>query len=163
MKNLLMTLLAGLLITTTTEAAQNYQNGNTEISYTVLQLASIDANIASIRLNDSGVLTVTKHDRAFKTLKLSDKNRDDFFWLAQMLVEAELETENRAFLCEILLPAFAVQNLRIFDAEARVMKLVLSSSSCALPSYTHPKEEHLTGAALTLKAKLIVLAQQLVN
>lgn len=157
------TLIASLLLISNLALAQNYQNGNTEISYTVLQLASIDANIASIRLNDSGVMTVTKHDRAFKILKLSEKNRDDFFWLAQMLVEAELETENRTALCEILLPAFSIQNLRIFDANERVMKLVLSSSSCALPSYTHPKEEHLTEAALVLKAKLIVLAQQLIN
>lgn len=157
------TLIASLLLFSNLALAQNYQNSNTEISYTVLQLSSIDANIASIRLNDSGVITVTKHDRGFKTLKLSEKNRDDFFWLAQMLVEAELETENRTALCEILLPAFAIQNLRIFDADQRVMKLVLSSSSCALPSYTHPKDEHLTNAALVLKAKLIVLAQQLIN
>lgn len=157
------TLIASLLLFSNLALAQNYQNSNTEISYTVLQLSSIDANIASIRLNDSGVITVIKHDRGFKTLKLSEKNRDDFFWLAQMLVEAELETENRTALCEILLPAFAIQNLRIFDADQRVMKLVLSSSSCALPSYTHPKDEHLTNAALVLKAKLIVLAQQLIN
>ncbi len=157
------TIIAALFLLSNLALANNYQNGNTEISYTVLQLASVDANIASIRLNDSGVLTVTKHDRAFKTLKLSEKNKEDFFWLAQMLVEADLETENRTAVCEILLPAHAIQNLWIFDANERVMKLILSSNSCALPSYTHPKEEHLTEAALALKAKLIVLAQQIVN
>lgn len=157
------TLFTLILLLSNLAFAQNYQNGNTEISYTILQLSSIDANIASIRLNDSGVLTITKHDRAFKILKLSEKNKQDFFWLAQMLVEADLETEIRTAVCEILLPAHAIQNLRIFDANERIMKLVLSSSSCALPSYTHPTEAHLTEVAQALKAKLIVLAQQVVN
>ncbi len=157
------TIIAAFFLFSNLALANNYQNDNTEISYTVLQLASIDANIASIRLNDSGVMTVTKHDRAFKTVKLTEKNKEDFFWLAQMLVEADLETENRTAVCEILLPAHAIQNLQVFDANEGVMKLVLSSSSCALPSYTHPKEEQLTKAALFLKAKLIVLAQQLIN
>lgn len=157
------TIIAALFLFSHLALANNYQTGNTEISYTVLHLASIDANIASIRLNDSGVLTVTKHDRAFKTLKLSEKNKEDFFWLAQLLVEADLETEIRTAVCEILLPPHSVQNLRIFDANERVMKLILSSSSCALPSYTHPKDERLTEAALLLKAKLVVLAQQMIN
>lgn len=151
----LLTLIANLAF------ARNDQDNHTEISYTVVQLASVDATIASVRLNDSGVITVTKHDRTFKTLKLSNINKQDMLWLAQIIVEADLETETRTFLCEILLPVFSIQNLRIYDSSDRTMKLVLSSSSCALPNYTRPKEEHLAEAARTLKAKLIVLAQQL--
>ncbi len=168
MKNLLFLTIATALIVNLTSAraeaatAQSFQNGPTEISYTIIQLASIDANIASIRMNDSGVITVTKHDRSMKRLKLSDENKQDMFWLAQLLVEAELETETRTSVCEILLPAFSIQNLRIYDSATQQMKLVLSSGSCALPNYTHPIEAHLTESAKELKAKLVVLAQQMI-
>lgn len=151
-----LTLLANLAL------AHNYRINDTDVSYTIIHLSSVDATIASIRLNDSGVLTVTKHDRSFKTLKLSQTHQQDFFWAAQLLVEADLETETRTALCEILIPAFAQQNLKILDTTSRTMKLVLSPSSCAMPIYTHPKEEHLTEMARAVKAELIALAHQLI-
>lgn len=155
-KLILLLTLASSLAT-----AQNYQNSPTEMSYTIVQLSSVDANLASIRLNDSGVVTLTKHDRSFKSFKLSEANQQEIFWLAGLLTEVELEIETRHAVCEILLPSFAIQNLKVFDTSERAVKLVLSSSSCALPSYTHPKEEHLTEAARVLRARLIALAQDL--
>lgn len=150
------------LVSSLTYAYQDFDT-ITEVSHTIAQIASVDANIASVKLNDSGVMTITKRDRTSKTLKLSEVNMQDLLWSAQMLSEAELVTDTHTVVCKMMITPFSIQNLTIYDSKTRSMKLVLSASSCALTSFTHPKEDYALEAARTLKAQMLVLAQQLAN
>ena len=119
--------------------------------------------IASVQLNDSGVLTITKRDKTSQTVKLSDVNQQEMLWTAQMLSEADLVTDHKDVVCMMMIQPFSVQNLTIYDAKTRSFKLVLSHNSCAISDFTHPKEAYVMEAAQTLKAQMLVLAQQLVK
>ena len=135
----------------------------TEVSHTVAQISSVDAKIASVQLNDSGVLTITKRDKTSQTLKLSDTNQQGMLWSAQLLAESELQTDKKTIVCAMMINPLNVQNLMVLDVKTKKMKLVLSYNSCAISEFIHPKDAYVMEAAQTLKAQMLVLAQQLVK
>lgn len=152
------------LISTLTYAANDTDLIHTvPVTHIVVQVASVDSVIASVQINSKGVLTATKRDKTTKSLNLSDVNKQNLLWSAQMLAESEIETETRTMICKMMIAPFSIQNLAVFDSATRSMKLVLSASSCALSSYTHPKEAYAMDAAQALKAQMLVLAHQLVK
>ncbi len=140
-----------------------FLSGLTVNATTVAQVASVDAQIAAVTLSDAGVLSVDLREGAKKTLKLSNTNKQNLLWAAQMLSESELEIENRLVVCMMMIAPFSIQNLSVYDSKTKEMKIVLSSHSCAISSYTHPKESYQIEAAQVLKAEMLVLAHQLVK
>jgi hypothetical protein len=148
------------LLATTTFAAQDFDNV-TEVSHKVAEISSVNQEIASVSLNNSGVLVVRKYDKSIKTLKLADLNKMDMLYAAQALSEAELQEENFQMVCAMIVDPRSVQNLNVFDTNTQKMKMVLSHRSCAIGFVVYPKEQHAAEAALVLKTQMITLALQL--
>jgi len=157
MKTLFLTLS---LICTTTFAA-GFNSIQTEIARTVAQVNSIDEQIKSIKLNESGVLTVVKTNGVAKAFKLSPNNSEILLASAAQLAEVEPQTEIRDMVCEIFVTKGSEQKLSIIDLDNNGLKLMLTSSSCANPTYTFPGDEAALTAAQALKTQMIVLARQL--
>lgn len=157
MKTLFLTLS---LICTTTFAA-GFNSIQTEIARTVAQVNSIDEQIKSIKLNESGVLTVVKTNGIAKAFKLSQNNSEILLASAAQLAEVEPQTEIRDMVCEIFVTKGSEQKLSIIDLDNNGLKVMLTSSSCANPTYTFPGDEAALTAAQTLKTQMIVLARQL--
>ncbi len=132
-------------------------------SHVVAQVASVDAKIASVQLMSSGHLIVNKRDKTTQVMKLSEANKSDLLESVQMLSEAELETEVHIMVCMMMIAPYSIQNLSVYDQSTHNLKIVLSKNSCALSSYTHPKEDYLMETARTLKAQILVLTQQIVK
>lgn len=157
MKTLFLTL--SLLCTST--FAAGFDSIQTEIARTVAQINAVDEEIKSIKLNESGVLTVVKTNGTFKAFKLSPNNSQILLTTASQLAEVEPQTEVRDMVCEIIVSKLSEQKLSIIDIQNNNLKLMLTSSSCANPTYTFPADEAALMAAKTLKTQMIVLARQL--
>ena len=134
----------------------------TEVARTVAQLNNVDTQIKSIKLNETGVLTIAQRQGGNITVKLTDSNRNEILGLAHSLTEAEVHTEIRTMVCKMVINPYTATDLSIIDLNTNSLRLVLSYSSCALSSYTYPVNEYHLEAAKTLKTQLIVLARQVV-
>jgi hypothetical protein len=150
-----------LILISTKVFAAGFDMLQTEMARTVAQVNSIDAEIKTIKLNESGVLIVTKTDGSTKAIKLSDNNSEVLLDAAKNLSEVQPQTEIRTAVCEMMLSKLSEQKLSVIDTENNSMKLMLTSSSCANVSYTRPDDENALTAAKTLKTQMIVLARQL--
>lgn len=149
-----------LTLITKVAFAAGFDSLQTEMARTVAQINSIDEQIKSIKLNETGVLTVTKTDGTTKAFKLTDNNSQVLLDTAARLAEVQPQTEVRDAVCEILLLKAYEQKLSIIDLEKNNLKLMLTSSSCANPTYTFPSDEGSLNAAKDLKAQMISLARQ---
>ncbi len=149
------------LVTTSAFAAQDF-DAVTEVSVTVAQVSSVDENIASVTLNNSGVLVVRKHDKSIKTLKLAPANKQVMLYTASLLSEAELTGESSDVVCAMIIDPRSIQNLLVMNTDAGDLQMVLSHRSCAIADSIFPKQQYAMEAAIALKAQMITLAQQLV-
>jgi hypothetical protein len=136
---------------------------DTEIARTVAQLTNVDTQIKTVKLNESGVLTVVKREAGSVSIKLSETNKAELLSLAKMLTEAEVQTDIRTMVCKMMINPFTVTNLSVIDLSNNSLRLILSHSSCALGSYTYPTQEFHMDAAKSLKAQMIVLARQTIE
>ncbi len=134
-----------------------------EVVRTVAQLDNIDNQIKSLKLNESGVLTIAQRQGGSITVKLTDSNRNQILTLAHNLTEAEVQTDIRAMVCKMFVNPNTATDLSIIDLNTDSLRLVLSYSSCALSNYTYPVNENHLNAARILKSQLVVLAQQVVS
>ncbi len=155
------TLFISLIVIANTTFAAGFDSLQTEMARTVAQINSIDEQIKSIKLNESGVLIVVKVDGTTKAFKLTENNSQVLLSAAAQLAEVEPTTETRDMVCEIMINKLFDQKLSIIDLDNNNLKLMLTSSSCANPTYTFPSDESSLNAAKTLKTQLIVLARQL--
>jgi hypothetical protein len=133
-----------------------------EMSRTVAQLNNVDAQIKSIKLNASGVISIAQRQGGNLTVKLTEKNRNEMLDLAQNLSAAEVQTDVRTMVCKLALNPLTITDLLVVDSQTDNLRLVLSYSSCALTSYTYPVQEFQLDSAKTLKTQLIVLARQVI-
>jgi hypothetical protein len=154
-------LILTLSLISTTSFAAGFDMIQTEMARTVAQINSVDSQIKTIKLNESGVLIVTQTDGSTKTVKLSENNSEVLLDTAKNLSEVQPETEIRAAVCEMMISKLSEQKLSIIDVENNTMKLMLTSASCANISYTRPEDQNALEAAKNLKAQMIVLARQL--
>ena len=151
MKNLILTTLLSSFLISSSAFAEKI----------VADLRSVDLAIASVQLTDTGTLKVQIRDGALETIQLTKANADEMLYRAQIVGDAELVTDVHPVRCMIAIHPFSIQTLQIVDSKTGELKTVLSHSSCAMGTFTHPKEEYQMTAAQQLKSELMVLARQL--
>lgn len=126
----------------------------------IATLSPVDIKIKSVSLSQSGVLYIQKANGDYKQVRLTSENMQDLSSSASLLSQAEITTDERLVVCMMILPAFSRHTLSIWDTETPGMKVVLTTDSCAVPSFTHPKEDYYLLQAKVLKAQLMTLARQ---
>lgn len=126
-----------------------------------VQIRAVDSQIKTITLASTGVLQVEKTDGTLLSQTLSTQNAQELLFLAQDLSAAELVTDHHPIICMMALNPLTAQDLYVLSQGE--LKLTLSTSSCAVSTYTHPKEDYELAYAQDIKAELIVLARQLTN
>lgn len=128
----------------------------------VAQLTGVDAHIQKVQLTEAGVLNVTLANKVEETLAISNANAKELLQDAQMLATADLVTEHRDIICQLAFPMGHVfQSLSVLNSQTGELTLTLSSNSCVLTSYTHPKYSYQVEQAEQLETKLATLARQL--
>ncbi len=155
-------LLSILTLVISTTAFAQFDMLQNEIARTVVQIDNVSANIKSIKLNESGVLTIVPTEGFALKSKLTTNNSEALLNMARTLAETEVATEERAYVCEMMM-VHGAQNLTVIDLDTNALRLVLSPAGCSFATYTRPSDEASLGLAKTLKAQLVVLAQSLVT
>lgn len=129
----------------------------------VAQVVGVNPMISSVLLTESGKLIVVQKNKKAESLNLVSSVKQEMLYSVKMLAQAEISVDRREVVCMMIMPEYSLQNLKVLDNETNTLKLVLSSSSCAMSEYTYPKESYLLDQAQTLKSQLVILAKQLVE
>lgn len=151
MKNMILLTMTSLLVTFTSAA---------HAEQVIAKVSSVNQNIKSAELLDSGYLKITKVDESSQDVKLADEVAQQLIGSAQYLSGAEVLTDRHAAICMMMMPSFKIQNLYVADKATGDLKMALSTQSCAIATYVHPKETYMLQSAQTLRSQLLVLATQ---
>lgn len=163
MKTLFVLLTLTATLTSTTTLASSFDSLQTEMARTVAQINAVDETIKTIKLNETGVLTVIGTDGTTTSVKLSENNSEILLTQARSLAEIDAATEIRPQVCEMLLNKLSEQKLSVINLNNNSLKLMLTSSSCANVSYTFPSDSKALNTAKNLKVQLISLGRQIKN
>jgi hypothetical protein len=125
------------------------------------EVRTVDAQIQSVQLTDSGALNILLRNGSKKRAPLAASNVSELTNLATYLGGVDLQSEHHVVICMMML-AYP-QNLYLADAKTGEAKLVLSPRSCAIANQVFPKQAYDLESAVELEKSLIVLARQLAN
>jgi hypothetical protein len=129
----------------------------------VAQVANVSQTIKSIQLKESGILEVTNMEGAQQSMILSKSNLATLLGYARVLASAEIVTDHRLIVCMMAINPYTLRDLSVRDEKTNELRLTLTSGGCAIPDYTHPKQDYMMAIAQELRVTLVALAQQLVN
>jgi uncharacterized membrane protein YkgB len=150
------TIIAVIFFVSGTVMAQDYQ-----AEHVVAQVVGVSPSISSVILSNEGRLLVLQKNKKVQSLQLVPSVKQEMEYAVQSLEQAELAVESREVVCMMIMPNFALQNLKVIDPESGSLKLVLSNSACSEHFYTHPKESYLLDQAQTQRSQMVILAKQL--
>lgn len=155
--------IATLIIGLTQTSLAQVNIFQTEIARTVAEVSNVSQQIKTIKLNESGVLTVVTQNGQSRKLMLSNENRLNLLNAAHTLTQVEVVTEQRDFVCEVMVSPFTKVVLSVIDLDTNKLKLTLSPSHCVFKQYTRPSDTRSVELAQTLKSQMIALAQQMIE
>ncbi|MGZ3691991.1 MAG: hypothetical protein ACXVAX_10835 [Pseudobdellovibrio sp.] len=157
------TLLTALILVISTSAFAQFDMQQTEMDRTVAQINNVSAAIKTVKLNESGVLIVVPVEGLQKTMKLTATNGQALLNSARTLVEAQVTTDKRFAICEMVVNQMFATNLNVIDLDTNSLRLVLSPAGCSYAQYTHPADQASLTLAQNLKSQMTVLAQQVIS
>ena len=135
----------------------------TEVARTVAEVSNVSSQIKTIKLNESGVLTVITQNGNTRKLMLTNDNRLGLLNAAHTLTSVDVVTEQRDFVCYVVVSPFTNNKLSVIDLDTNKLRLVLSPSHCVYNQFTRPTDSQSLEIAQTLKAQMIALAQQVIE
>jgi len=156
MKNLLIAFILG-----TSMMASFSQALTIQPSQVLVEVKNVSINIRSVQFANTGFLTVVSKNGAKKSMRLAPSIQSDFNAVAEILSQADLKTVERAYVCMTIIAPFANPSLNVLSQAG--LRLVLSSDACMMKTHTHPKDSAAYKVAVELKAKMIVLAKQMIQ